>query len=353
MTQNEIKEHFLKGCGRAGFQSPSSSATASQWLHSKSLHRTRLTQVLPGPFTFLLTSLAVKILNFVVISHCNAEETHIPKRAICQGDGINIRQYVFIFGVLCQSVAVAPCRDLRKSVSHTVLLLLSLLNKTNQKCSFPECKGTEERVDSKCSRCYCRGMWNVFSVRPWVFGPSILAVWKKYNKNKGSPAKENRHWLTWKKGVLLSLESRLQTLGFSLANWGEMVKSLQFWMYLSAKKLINFPTKANALLLKTRHSSVIQSHLCLIPLTQVRGTFHRTIPEDTASICSRGGLGWILGQIPSLKGLSSIEQAVQGSEVTTLEGFKGPVDVELGDMAKWWPWQCWGTVWDLGGLFQP
>lgn len=55
-----------------------------------------------------------------------------------------------------------------------------------RRCSFPECRGTEERVVSKCSRCYCRGMWNVFSVRPWVFGPSTLAVWKKYNKNKGS-----------------------------------------------------------------------------------------------------------------------------------------------------------------------
>lgn len=136
VTQNEIKEHFLKWCGSAGCQSPSSSATASEWLHSKSLHRTRLTQVLPVPFTFLLTILAVKILNFVVISHCSAEVTHIPKRAICQEDGINIRQYVFISGVLCQSIAVAPCRDLRKSVSHTVLLLLSLLNKTNQRCSF-------------------------------------------------------------------------------------------------------------------------------------------------------------------------------------------------------------------------
>lgn len=26
----------------------------------------------------------------------------------------------------------------------------------------------------------------MFSVRPWVFGPSTLAGWKKYNKNKGS-----------------------------------------------------------------------------------------------------------------------------------------------------------------------
>lgn len=139
-----------------------SQSVASQQI----LHRTTLTQVLPVPFTFLLTIVAMNKFSFVVISHCSAEVTNIPKRAIYQEGGINMRQYVFIFGVLCQSTAVAPCRDLRKSVSRAyffffffnVLLLLSLLNKTNQRRSFPECRGTEERVASKCSRCYCRGM---------------------------------------------------------------------------------------------------------------------------------------------------------------------------------------------------
>lgn len=59
-------------------------------------------------------------------------------------------------------------------------------------------------------------MRNVFSVRPCVFGPSILAGWKKHRKNKGSPAKKNKALVYTGNGMSLSVECGAQACTLQL-----------------------------------------------------------------------------------------------------------------------------------------
>jgi len=49
-----------------------------------------------------------------------------------------------------------------------------------------------------------------------------------------------------------------------------------------------------------------------------------------ASGCTRGGLDWILGKIPSPKGLSSVRLPREVAESPSLEVFKRRVDVAKG-----------------------
>lgn len=49
--------------------------------------------------------------------------------------------------------------------------------------------------------------------------------------------------------------------------------------------------------------------------------------EETAPSSARKGLGWILGEIFSLKGLPGVEQAVQGSGGISISGGIGNVQM--------------------------
>lgn len=56
------------------------------------------------------------------------------------------------------------------------------------------------------------------------------------------------------------------------------------------------------------------------------------------------------------KGGEALEGAAEGGVGDpSLHGFKSPVDVALGDMGEWWPWQYWGTAGlnDFRVVFEP
>lgn len=74
---------------------------------------------------------------------------------------------------------------------------------------------------------------------------------------------------------------------------------------------------------------------------------NRNRKEKTASSCAGESLGWKLGKIPPLEGLSS-PGTVQGRvECPSLEGFN-PGDVALGDMGQRRPWQHWWSRDSMG-----
>lgn len=198
---------------------PSSAARAryhcrsvtSLWPHSKSLHVTRLIQKFSSLFTFLLTVLDVKEYDIVVM-HCSPDLSYIPRAVICQEFKLTIKTIFFLCLPKCSSGSLH--RAQKMCASFPIYSYLCWTKVIRRGCSFPEPKGTEERVISKRSCCYCRRMRNVLSVRPCMLGPSTLAGWKTRSENKGSPAKKNRHWFTKKmiRCYLLSPEHRLVCL---------------------------------------------------------------------------------------------------------------------------------------------
>lgn len=155
--------------------------------------------------------------------------TTSPKEQFAKKLEFISRQYVSIFCVLCQGIAAAPCKDLRKSMSPTVLLLLSLLNKTNQtkmqlswvqrhrgKGSFQTFSLLLQK-NVKCVFCKTLSAWAKH------LGCLEEVQWKQRISCEGKQAV-----VDMENGVLLSVLSRPQALGFSLANRGKMVKLLQF-----------------------------------------------------------------------------------------------------------------------------
>ena len=65
-----------------------------------------------------------------------------------------------------------------------------------------------------------------------------------------------------------------------------------------------------------------------------------------ASSCARGGSGWILGEISSLKEWSGIGTAAQGVlESLSLEVVKSHGDVALRDMVSGHGGMGWGWIW--------
>lgn len=207
-----------------------------------------------------MTTLAVKEFGITVIILCRTELACVPRMVICWEIRFPIKTIYFHVCQRPQKMCVSYC------VFYSYLYWTKVIG---QRCSFPDRKGTEERVVSKHSRCYCGRMWNVFSVRPCAWRPSILAGWKKHSKNKGSPAEENRHGFTWK---------TIRRHRCASAEWTEDKQ----WSYHSSEYIflpkIHLPTsQTKAPLLKRKHNSAPSSCSPWIPPTD---TSNEAFPEQ-------------------------------------------------------------------------